>query len=186
MPFVTLNEATFLLRNKTSLLLRNKKIFILVIILSLLPIIYFKGQIINFLRQNSLLPSAGYLCPTQKSFCESGVDIMEQGVYLGMGGNLSYPAQLVAVFDGDLKVSTITLPSEEKIIVASIDSSDQKTQAIYLYKGDKTYERKVKKGMVIGKSLEKISAYNTSLLFQIIKPEISKTMPIHITNQEFN
>lgn len=138
---------------------------------------------------SSLAPASNkYQCPSEKKSCQEGKDITKDNLYVGFGLNLKPQKDILASMDGLMSVSKTILPKEqgsEELLTIYIDDEQNKLRAIYFYKGNASGPRQVFKGELIGKSLEKISAYDTSLIFQIISGDPLKGQQIKITPADF-
>lgn len=181
--------------------LSSRKRFILIILLIIIitvPLIVFKyNDLVKFISKNglsSLPPSAltgnvNYGCPSVKSFCESGKDLSLQEEYLGFGNNLASGSAILASFDGNLTSTTTILPpslKSESLITLYLDNPENDLRAVYFFKGESSASRKVTRGEKIGRSLTKIQAFDTSLVFQIIKGDKIKGERLHLTAKDFN
>lgn len=128
-------------------------------------------------------------CPTNKEFCQNSQDITFQNAYLGFGGTLSENEPLYAAFDGSLKAITTTMPKEfknEKINTINIDSADGTMRAVYYFIGQApSSQTVVKQGQIIGKITGKITSFNTSLVFQLIKGDPIKGDKVKLTSEDF-
>ncbi len=175
---------------------KNKNLVILLILVIAIPIAaaYFSNflNLRNIFLKPSLNPPlapAAYLCPTSdKTFCLEGKDITQNSTYLGFGSYVASGSAVLASFDGQLTPSfTILSPDlkNEKLVTLTLDSKDKTMRAIYFYKGDWSPQREVKRGETIGKILDTIKAFKTSLIFQIIKGPPSKPEIIKLNSTDF-
>lgn len=174
--------------------LKNKKLVILLILVTaiLITAAYFSNflNVRNIFLKTNLNQSAevSYLCPTETNFCKSGKDISSNNTYLGLGGEVASGSAVLASFDGYLTPSfTILSPDlkNEKLVTLSLDNADKTIRAIYFFKGDWSPQREVKKGEIIGKILDRIEAFNTSLIFQIIKGSPTKPETVKLNSTDF-
>lgn len=158
--------------------LKSKKgLFLLLFLLIIISMPLFAGnynKLVDFFTKvKPPAPSAKvpiYSCPSEKPFCINGADISKDGTYIGFGADLPKNASIYASFDGKISTLTITLPKNlgsEKLTAIYLESEDKKV--VYYFIGDSSVEREVKSGEIIGRSVDKIKAYNTSLVFQSVK-----------------
>jgi len=130
-----------------------------------------------------------YKCPSTSDFCQNGKDIEKDGRYLGFGATLKAPTDIFASFNGTLTSFTTILPpnlSKEKLNTVYVDNPEKNLRAIYYFIGESSKSGTVvKAGDKIGKIKGKISAYNVSLLFQIIKGDLVKGQLSRLTNKDF-
>lgn len=176
--------------------LKNRNLIVIIILA--IAIVLAAAYFSNFLNLRNIFqqinpapstqPAALYLCPTAEVFCKEGKTITQNGTYLGFGGSVATGSAVLASFDGQLTPSFTTLPPDqknEKLVTLSIDSKDKSFRAVYYYKGDWSAQREVKRGEVIGRILDKIQAYDTSLIFQIIKGSPAKWETVRLNSADF-
>ena len=167
----------------------NRKLLILILLLILVPILSYKYKDIQNFFSKAPSPQVQQLaCPVNNNLCKNGQDLIQNGIYMGFSLDVPAGTPIMAALDGNTTVFKTILPKEqksEKLVTIYLDSIDGKTRAVYFYKGEWSPEGSVKRGNLIGKSSEKIEAYNTSLLFQIIKGDIKSGIISHLTSLDF-
>lgn len=187
MPFSNFNKQVLGFANKRLL------IALFVVLIILIPFLAFNyNNIQKLFTKNKPAPltdkSIKYQCPSVKAFCEKGKDLIKNGAYLGFAGDLASKSAILATFDGKITSSITILPDnlkKEKLITIYLDNIEKNLRAIYYFKGDGTGLKTVKKGDQIGRSLYKINAYETYLIFQIIKGDPVKGEKIKLSAKDF-
>lgn len=178
---------------------KHKKILIFVLLIFVLPIIlaYYSGNLKSLLNLEGKKESKSapfskvelYQCPSIRDFCQDGKDIEKNGRYLGFGATLKTPTDIFASFNGTITSFTTTLPpnlDKEKLNTVYIDNPEKNLRAIYYFTGESSKSGTVvKAGDKIGKITGKISSYNASLIFQIIKGNLVKGQLSKLTNKDF-
>lgn len=185
---------------------KHKKIFIIIFLVFIIPIVlaYYYGNLKNLFNlggknEPKSAPSSKielYKCPSTPDFCQNGKDIEKDGRYLGFGAILKTPTDIFASFNGTITSFTTILPpklneqsssaNKEKLNTVYIDAPSKNLRAIYYFIGESSKSgTQVKTGDKIGKIKGKISAYNVSLLFQIIKGDLVKGQLSKLTNKDF-
>lgn len=125
-------------------------------------------------------------CPTTSDYCSKGRNVIQNGVYLGFGGNLKSGSPIKAAFNGKVTTATTLMKSKtgtEKITTITLQNDEAKTTAIYYYIGEgptpgsipTSPNGYVKVGTTLGKVTKDIRAYQTSLLFQMYKGDAPAT-----------
>lgn len=179
---------------------KYKKILIVILLVFIIPIIlaYYSGNLKNLFTKGGKTepkspPSSKielYQCPSAKDFCQNGKDIEKDGRYLGFGADLKTPTDIFASLNGTLTSFTTILPTKlnkEKLNTVYIDNPEKNIRAIYYFIGESSKSgTQVKAGDKIGTIKGKISAYNVSLLFQIIKGDLTKGQLSKLTSTDFN
>ncbi len=167
----------------------NKRVLIGLFILLIVAIPLLASKYTNISTLPPLISKATkYQCPADKSFCEKGKDLIKDGTYLGLSGDLASKSAIIATFDGTITSSTTILPDNlksEKLNTIYLDNTDKNLRAIYYFKGDSSASKIVRKGDQIGTVLNKIEAFNTSLIFQIIKGDPFKGEKLHLSSSDF-
>lgn len=128
-------------------------------------------------------------CPSTNNFCQRGKDIEFEGSYFGFGGDLLENDPVYAVFDGNLKSLTTTMPKEyanEQVTTIYLDSLDGKTRAVYYFIGQAPSSiMTATKGDIIGKIEGKIKAFDTYLVLQLIEGDGITNTSVRLTSQSF-
>lgn len=169
--------------------LKNKPVVIIILIVIILPIILTLTGTVNlrpFIAKlkNITQGPTKYFCPTEKVFCENGSDIIKDGQYLGFGAEVASGSAVLASFDGKLTPTRTTL-NQENLVILYLDSKDSSKRAIYIFKGDSSVERDVRKSETIGKIRGKTDSFNTSLIFQVLPEKNSSSQIIKLTPKDF-
>ncbi|QQG43059.1 MAG: hypothetical protein HYW45_02500 [Candidatus Daviesbacteria bacterium] len=123
-----------------------------------------------------VLQQGPFKCPSTESFCQKGAAVKKGD-------------PLYAVFDGQMSTVTSTLPAEynnEKITTIYLDNEERGLRAVYYVQGEiaDTNPKAVEEGEKIGSAGEKMTYYQASLVFSIIKnyPEGEK---LALTQKDF-
>lgn len=172
------------------------KILIILVIITLpivLAIIFGKLKIdLPFFRQtpDQITPTnqekitkVFLYCPSIADFCTNGAQITNNGAILGFGANLPANTPVLAAFNGQISISQTTLNSgsnSQTLQTILLTEPDTNTNAIYYFVGDvepafaQSLNTPVKVGTKLGTITQNISAYNTSLLFQMFLGDPTK------------
>lgn len=171
----------------------NKRVVLLLALVALTIIIALKKDDLQKLFTQQSSPTSdnkitSYYCPTIGSFCTSGQDLIQDKAYLGFKGDIASQSAILASFDGELTAATTLLtqgPEPEELVTLYLDNKENKVRAIYYFKGDSSAPKHVYKGEVIGTSLSQIRAFNTSLIFQVIKGDLTSGEKVKLSSKDF-
>lgn len=178
---------------------KNNPKLAVIILFVITPIMLALG--LNFLSQNKLMPKGqigsqnqklNFKCPSVDQFCKDGKSLNKDGVYLGFASQIPENSPIYAAIDGKMTVSDTTISyknddgEEVSEQLNTIYITREELTLIYYFYGDTSQEREVKKGDIIGKSLEKIAAYDTSLIFQVLKGDLKKGEKVQLSKEDFS
>lgn len=115
------------------------------------------------------LQNGPFKCPVSLSFCQKKENY-RPGL---LSGNITNNSPIYAAFDGTLQVISIADPKATKSGISRVvvlTNLNRGLKAYYSFKGKPIVAKEAKEGTIIATSTgEKVSFYNTSFAFEIVK-----------------